>query len=128
VSELIGEVGAGLVAKAKNYIPTNFPRKYHGIESVFEDGGKLVIVEAKGGAANLAEGQMSKGWINQRIQKLIDGNDPLERAWGNKLRTARDSGNLQGMVVTTRIDHAAQTVADPEFVLKDWSAISPSSF
>jgi RHS repeat-associated protein len=129
MSELVGEVGAGLVAKAHNWTPTNFPRKYHGIESVFEDAaGNLVILEAKGGAADLSKGQMSQEWIEKRIEKLINSADPLEVSWGHKLDAAKRSRTLKGGVVWTSIDHTAEKVGNPQFLIKDWDNIGGTAF
>ena len=111
-----------MVARAHRFKPTGFRPAYHGIDEVYENGGKLIIVESKGGSSHLAKGQMSKKWIDDKIAKLKQ-TDP---EWGNKLETARRSGNLQGMVITTRID--GDLVQDPEFVLKDFKQIGDDAF
>jgi RHS repeat-associated protein len=131
-AQWVGEVGAGLVAKAKGFIPTNFPAAYHGLDQVFQDGEKLIIVEAKGGAGALSEtaagGQMSQNWINSKITTLLESDDPLEKSWGQKLLDAKNSGNLQGMVVSTPVNSATNVVGNPTFELKAWTDIGDSSF
>jgi hypothetical protein len=130
VSELVGEAATGLFAKAKKYIPTSFPRRYHGIESVFEDGaGNLIVLEAKGGTGRLAEGQMSKTWLRERAEKLaFQSTDPNEIEWGHKLLNAMEKKKLYGGVVTAEIDYAKKMVKDPEIVLKPWEQIGKDAF
>jgi hypothetical protein len=128
-SEFVGEVGAGLVAKAHGFIPTNFPRKYHGIESVFEDAaGNLVIIEAKGGSASLRDNQMSQQWIRKKIQALRDSSDPVASDWYSRLAKAERSGKIRGGVVHTEVNHATGDVFEPEFEFKNWAQIGPDRF
>jgi RHS repeat-associated protein len=122
-AEQIGEIGAAAVARKLGMRPTTFEPGYHGIDDIYEQNGKLIIVEAKGGTSTLAEGQMSRKWINHKIEALKRKGDP----WGSKLEQARDSGQLQGMVVTTKVD-AGDVVQDPVFNLKDFQNIGGSSF
>ena len=118
----IGELGAATTARALKMRPTNFIPGYHGIDDIYEKGGKLVIVEAKGGTSALKPPQMSQKWINDKIEELQN----VDLDWHKRLKHARDNGNLQGIVVRTKTD--GNMVLDPEFELKDWSQIGSSSF
>ena len=128
LSQVLGELGAGLATKAHKMNPTSFRPKYHGIDGIFEKNGRLIIVEAKGGTSTLTGNQMSKNWINTKINKLASSADPLDNEWALKLTQARNSGNLQGMVVKTKINNATNAVKPPEFELKDWTSIGPNTF
>jgi RHS repeat-associated protein len=127
ISRQIGELGAALAARAHRMRPTSFVPSYHGVDDIYEHGGKLVIIEAKGGTADLTKSQMSRNWIANQIEKLKSSKNPIDQEWGRKLQDAANQGKLQGMVVKTKID-GNNLVADPEFELKDFDAIGLNSF
>ncbi len=122
-AEQMGEIGAAFVARKMGMRPTGFMPRYHGIDDVYEFNGKFVILEAKGGTSMLAEGQMSQNWIREKIRELKAKGDP----WGVKLEQAMGNDQLQGMVVTTKIN-ANGVVQDPEFILKELRDIGQNSF
>jgi hypothetical protein len=66
---------------------------------------------------------MSQNWIREKIRELKAKGDP----WGAKLEQAMGNGQLQGMVVTTKIN-ANDVVQDPEFILKELRDIGQNSF
>jgi hypothetical protein len=79
------------------------PREFHGkfgqgIDDVMENAaGDLVIVEYKGGTGRLADGQMEKSWVRQKIKELrLDGSP-----WGAKLQAALDAGKLEGVAISS---------------------------
>jgi RHS repeat-associated protein len=122
-AQQIGNMGAAVVARKLGMRPTDFRPRYHGIDDIYEHKGKFVIVEAKGGTGDLAQGQMSQTWIRQKIKELKEKGDP----WGDKLEKAYGNKQIQGMVVRTRID-ANDVVEEPEFILKELDEIGQSSF
>lgn len=130
-AKLVGEVGAGLAARAHGFQSIHFTPKYHGIDDIVEDAaGNLIIVEAKGGTSTLgrvASGnqQMSQGWILEKIQKLRNG-DATAQAWAKKIDDARQSGKLKGMTVTTKVDGVDAFV--PAADIKDWAQIGATSW
>ncbi len=128
----IGELGAITTARKLGLKSVDdFPTRYHGIDGVFEDAaGRLVIVEAKGGAGNLARlaaghQQLSKQWIEQQIKTL---RDKKSFQWAKKLEKARTSGKLDVLLVKTPIDKATGVVADPSFTRKTIGQIGQSNF
>ena len=129
-AEGLGEAGAIIAAQAKNFKATDFPSRYHGIDSIWRDGDKLIIVEAKGGASALGKTvsdgqQMSRNWIEAKIAKLRKSADPVDKKWGEDLYTASTKpGGLEAMVVKT--PHGGV----PEFEHKTWSelGVDPTVF
>jgi len=125
-AKLIGEVGAGLAAKAKGYQKIgDFHPSYHGIDDIFFDPKTrgYIIMEAKGGVAQLASGQMSKNWIKSRIDRLKNKgmNDLaaiLENQWQN--------GSLKAAVVRTKT--TGPNAFKPDIELKDWNSIGLDSW
>jgi len=121
--------------------PVNFPGRRHGFDDIFEHNGSLVIVEAKGGSSRLGwsypggrkSQQMSRQWIENKITKLKNSFDPLEKDFGEKLQQQLDNAvsgrapSLKGMLVTTEIDDVGD-VLDPDFDLKDFSSIGLDRF
>jgi hypothetical protein len=73
--------------------------------------GKLVIVEFKGGAADLANAQMSRSWVEKRIAQIRDANPKLAA----ELQAALDAGDLTGRVYRTSVQDgkAVSTTMDP---------------
>lgn len=122
-AEQIGEMGAAIVARKLGMRPTNFKAGYHGMDDIYELNGKLVIVEAKGGTSRLAEGQMSQKWMRDKIQELKDKGDP----WGKRLEDAFENNQIQGMVVTTKIN-GNNVVQEPTFLLKELKDIGENGF
>lgn len=122
ISQILGEAGAGLVTKKLDMIPTDFPVRYHGIDGVFKKGNRLVIVESKGGASELAETvrdgyQMSGDWITSKIDRLLNSGDPLKMEWGRELQKHMNAGTLDGMVVRT--PRPGGVVGDPVYQIKN---------
>jgi len=127
----VGEIGAISAAKKLGMEAIEeFPARYHGIDGLFKHGDTIVIVEAKGGAGELGETlagqQMSQGWIDDKITKLIGNGDPQINRWGEELLVARNSGKLQGMVVKTKITD--EGVRAPAFELKNFNEIGPATW
>ena len=127
VVQQMGILGATTVARTLRLSPTTFKPLYHGIDDIYEKGGKYIIVEAKGGTGRLTKGQMSREWIDKQIEDLGKRAEPEYKAWAERLRQARNNGNIQGMVVKTRVDKN-NIVRDPEFELKDWAEIGLNHF
>jgi hypothetical protein len=128
-TQKIGELGAGLAIKAKGFKHIGFEPGYHGYDDIVEDGlGNYIIVEAKGGAAELGETlagqQMSPAWVQKKIERLLNSDNPANAAIAEKLMEARDTpGRIKGMLVETRID-ADGTVLDPVFEIKDYDLVN----
>jgi hypothetical protein len=105
----------------------DFPTRYHGIDGLMMRGNRLVIVEAKGGAGTLgitkSGEQLSKQWIDKKILEM-QANGAAD--WARKLRTAKDSGDLDVLLVRTPTDNINGIV--PEFVLKDITSIGSRTF
>jgi RHS repeat-associated protein len=125
VVQTIGELGAELTARAKGFKTTNFVKRYHGFDGIYKNGERFVVVEAKGGTGQLAEGQMSKKWIRERIEKMIE-KDPGNSALAKELKQAWAENAVDGMVVTTEI--VGNKVKDPEFVYKAFKEIGDTTF
>ena len=115
--ETLGEVGARWTAKAHGFKAVRFTRSYHGFDQIWRRGNVFIIVEAKGGTGRLARGQMSRRWIDRSINRVRFSNPELAR----KLRAARNSDRLRGMVVRTRV--TGRRAFEPEFELKRWRDI-----
>jgi RHS repeat-associated protein len=116
--ERIGEMGGGLVAQrlGLKQVEGFVKQGVHGFDGIFQKGNKFFILEAKGGVADLATGQMSQKWIRDNIQKLPEG---LRR----KLDAARKQGRLFGIVTKTPIDKATGAIVDPEYAIKHFDQI-----
>jgi hypothetical protein len=111
----MGEAGAVIVAQAKKFEATDFISRYHGIDSVWKNGDRLVIVEAKGGASALGKtvrdgDQMGRNWIRAKIDKMLRDGDPM----AVDLDKAFNNGKLDAMVVNTPAGGGA-----PSFLMKD---------
>jgi len=124
VVQTIGELGAEFTARKKGFKLTNFVKRYHGFDGVYKNGERFVIVEAKGGTGTLAENQMSKQWIRERIEKMLK--DPENGALAKDLKEAFDKNMIDGMVVTTEI--AGNEVKDPTFIIRNIKDIGEDSF
>ena len=112
-----------MAAKTRRLKPSGFVPKYHGFDGIFTRGNKIVIIEAKGGTARLAKGQMSRDWISKNANRLLASSDPVDQKWGNKIIEAIDNGNIQGMVVTTKIDKLKNAAKNPIAEIKNWDSI-----
>lgn len=101
--------------------PFEFDRSHFG--TGFDDvmlgpNGETWIVEYKGGNATLSEDQKNFGeWINSRIKKYKEKGGPIGTYWAKKLETARDSGKLRGVVLSTPI---VDRTPEPTVVIKMW--------
>ncbi|MFL5496200.1 MAG: DUF4157 domain-containing protein [Gemmatimonadales bacterium] len=60
--------------------------------------GKKVILEWKGGGAQLSQGQMREPWVGRKLAELGHENDPIAA----ELMTACRNGKLEGRVYRTR--------------------------
>lgn len=134
LTQTAGELGAAVTAKKLGLEAIeDFPTKYHGIDALYKHGDSIVIVEAKGyasaGSAHLgrtkAGEQLSRGWIDQQIDRLRNAGD---RKWADLIDSARTSGNLKVLAVASPVDDAAQQMLNPKFVLKNWDDIGPTAF
>jgi hypothetical protein len=121
--EALGDMGAQIAIRMKKFKSVGFKAEYHGIDDIVEDeSGRLIVVEATGGASNLAQsaagGQMGRAWITERIKRLRrTGQDAL----ADRLESQVRSGQLQGMVVRTRAD--GPNAFTPDIEIKSWSQI-----
>ena len=79
--------------------------------------GNEVIVEYKGGAAELAPGQMSREWVQDVINRMRASGDVT---WANRLQSALDSGRLTGVAYSTPIDPVTG-VPGPTTVVGRWT-------
>jgi hypothetical protein len=97
--EFMGLLAASLVGAAFGFESTTLKTGYHGIDGVMKQPktGTFLILEAKGGSSRLKGDQMSKGWIDKSIAKVLSNNDGA----GDKadLIKAQRSSNLFAMVV-----------------------------
>ena len=84
-----------------------------GFDDIMRDNatGKLVVVEFKGGTADLANAQMSRQWVSDRIDQIAPTNPELAA----ELRAALDKGELTGRVYRTSVQDgkAVSTTMDP---------------
>ncbi|MEX2316270.1 MAG: hypothetical protein WD669_03900 [Pirellulales bacterium] len=109
--ERVGELGGGLVAKSMGLEPvTGFVKQYHGFDGLFKKGNQYFILEAKGGLANLASGQMSLSWVTKNIANLPN---PLQ----TQLRKALADNRLFGLVTKTPLDRTTGDILDPQWAL-----------
>jgi hypothetical protein len=106
-AQTLGEVGSAIATKKlglKPITPPFIPRT-NGFDDILVKGDKIYIIEAKGATSRLStvvdgHQQMSKRWINERIESLKVGSAD-ERKIGELLEKARGENKLHGMVVTT---------------------------
>ena len=68
---------------------------------MYKPNGDPVVVEYKGGSAELATDQLSREWVQRNIDKLRKAGD---HAMADKLQSALDAGKLEGRVYRTPID------------------------
>ena len=125
----VGEFGAIATAKKLGFEAIeNFPTRHTGIDGLFRNGNKLVIVEAKGGLGRLAKtqhgSQMSKRWIRQKADELRDLG---YTKWADEILEAARTENIQGLVVTTGVENGTRAL-DPVFELRDWVDIGIERF
>lgn len=123
LTQLIGESGAALVAKGMGFVSSGLKAAYHGADSVFKHGDDFILVEAKGGAGKLAEGQLSQKWLKAKVAKIRIENPGPE---ADALKTALDSGKLKVMLVETALD--GDKVLPPKFDLRSWTQIGAFSW
>lgn len=71
--------------------------------------GRLWIVEYKGGAAELAPGQMSTRWVRRQIERIRDAGHDVTAA---QLQAALDAGSLRGIVVSTPHGQPASVIRE----------------
>ncbi len=122
-SQAIGDIGALMAIYQQGFKRIGFKPAYHGFDDVVKDAeGNFIVVEAKGGASQLAKTkygqQMSQKWIRRKIEQLKKkGQNEL----ADELDQAIVDGKLKGMVVTTK--PGASGVISPVAELKDWSQI-----
>jgi hypothetical protein len=82
------------------------PREHYGgfgqtFDDIMRDANlNLVIIEYKGGEAKLAKGQMTRRWVQERIDIIRPANPDLAA----ELQTMLDAGILTGRVYRTPID------------------------
>jgi hypothetical protein len=129
-TQQLGDLGALAVGeKLGLQFVKDFPTKYHGIDGLAKIGDKWVIVEAKGGLGQLgktkAGEQLSQAWIERKIAKLrsLDGDF---KQYAKELNAARQSGNLDVLLVTTPTQGAGAFV--PTFVQKNFNQLGPKTF
>ncbi|HKJ68645.1 MAG TPA: hypothetical protein VKA68_11860, partial [bacterium] len=76
-----------------------------GFDDVMQDSaGNLWIVEYKGGAADLAPGQMSRDWVVSRINRYRTQGGPLGEFWADRLEDALNNNQLRGVAFSTPIE------------------------
>jgi hypothetical protein len=91
--------------------PRGVARTTPGLDSIFKDAeGNFVIVEFKGGAADLKPGQMSNAWVNREL-KLLEKQLPPGHPVVKELRAALNAGQLKGRTYLTRIDPVGKPLA-----------------
>ncbi len=80
---------------------------------MFKPNGDPVVVEYKGGSAELGTGQLSREWVQRNIDLLREAGDT---AMADRLQAALDAGKLEGRVYRTPLDadgHPLPTMRDP---------------
>jgi hypothetical protein len=126
-SGAVGDVGA-LMAVAKNgfkRIGFKTPGPgIHGFDDIVEDAsGHLVIVEAKGGGAQLerlvgGEQQMSQKWIQDKVNELrAKGEADL----ADRVQREIDARTLKAMLVKTKV--VGKNAFNPKAAIKNWDDI-----
>jgi len=131
-SGTMGELGAAMAVKMKGFKSVKYRKPgvgINGFDDVVKDGaGNFIIVEAKGGSAQLkrlvgGEQQMSRKWILDNIEKMKNG---PQAKLAEELEKAAAQGRIKGMVVKTKVKGKNAFV--PQDKIKDWSQIGYKSY
>jgi len=86
----------------------------HGFDDVMlAPNGDLVIVEYKGGSADLAPGQMEQAWVQDVIDRMREAGDTI---WADRLQNALDTGRLKGVAYKTPIDPGTGVAGSTEVI------------
>ena len=100
------------------------PFEFHGAfgqgfdDIMMDADGNFWIVEYKGGAAKLADGQMERDWVERNIDRLLelaDNPNAVLKAWSandwrwrqmiEELQAQLEAGRVRGIVLSTPIEH-----------------------
>jgi len=82
-------------------------RAYHGIDDIFMDGEKYIILESKAGVKAAIEGkQMGRKWIIDKIEEAIKRSDAVAKEIKKKVIDKERRDILEDIVVQTKVTSA----------------------